>query len=445
MNQGWIDELKQVIGENKVETKDSYVKRMSQDFYWYSPILKKQLSDFYADCIVKPSSVEEVIEVLAFSAQNRIPLVPRGGGTGNYGQIIPMEKGIILDTSALNKIIEIKNGIGRFGAGIKLGKLEADLANDGYSLRFFPSTYLKSTLGGFIAGGTGGIGSIEYGTLWDEGNVVRLTILTLEEKPRLFTIEGEELKKYIHHYGLSGVIIEAEIALAPYREWEDHLVTFSNINDALSFSESIAKSESIRKRLVSVSESPLATAFKPFEAFVSEHDSIVLLQVEKGDCDQVEELAHSFNGSFLPTFSEHVKKNKVRTTDFSWNHVTLWWMKHHPEATYLQGRFDTKNYLKQVELLKEKYPNEVLIHFEWISVGGSIVPSSQPIISYTTEERLNEIITYFKEIGVKVSNPHTYLIEEGGKDDWVELISLAKKENDPYQLLNPGKMKIGIG
>jgi hypothetical protein len=54
---------------------------------------------------------------------------------------------------------------------------------------------------------------------------------------------------------------------------------------------------------------------------------------------------------------------------------------------------------------------------------------------------LQEIIQAFAEFGIKVSNPHTFLLEEGGKDDWIEHVCLAKKENDPYDLLNPGKTK----
>ncbi|MED1563375.1 hypothetical protein AJ85_10830 [Alkalihalobacillus alcalophilus ATCC 27647 = CGMCC 1.3604] len=328
--------------------------------------------------------------------------------------------------------------------GIKLGNLENELASYGYSLRFFPSTYIKSTRGGFIAGGTGGIGSIEYGTLWDEGNVIELSILTMEEKPHRLTVKGEELKKYIHNYGVSGIIVEAVIALAPLRKWSNQLICFEKLEDALTFSEEIATNAALTKRLVSVSEAPLATSFKAFSSYISESTTTVLLLIQEGNEAEIADIAHGYNGTYIKKFDAEMLEKKARITDFSWNHVTLWWMKKDPSATYLQGRFNRESYLEQVKVLKEKYPSEIWIHFEWIKVQGQVVPSSQPIIQFRSEDRLNEIITEFREVGIKVSNPHTYLLEEGGKDDWIQDICLAKKENDPYHLLNPGKLKAGL-
>ncbi|GAE33135.1 FAD-binding oxidoreductase [Halalkalibacter akibai] len=161
----WNQEIVDHFGSDIVKTKEVYVKRMSQDYFWYSPVLKKQLENRYGDCVITPRTEQELTEVITFAVQRRIPIVPRGGATGNYGQIIPLRGGIVLDTTKLNKIIKIESGAGTFQAGVKLGVIERTLRETNQELRFFPSTYMKSTIAGFIAGGTGGIGSIEYGTL----------------------------------------------------------------------------------------------------------------------------------------------------------------------------------------------------------------------------------------------------------------------------------------
>ena len=63
------------------------VKRLSRDFHWFSPVLKPQLEDKFAELAVRPRDENELSAVVAACAKARIPLNLRGGGTGNYGQI----------------------------------------------------------------------------------------------------------------------------------------------------------------------------------------------------------------------------------------------------------------------------------------------------------------------------------------------------------------------
>ena len=96
------------------------LKRRSRDFFWYSPILNEQLKDKLADVVVTPSDESEVIRVAAACAKHRIPLTVRGGATGNYGQCVPIEGGVVLDMAAMNAIEWQKPGMVRVQAGAKL-------------------------------------------------------------------------------------------------------------------------------------------------------------------------------------------------------------------------------------------------------------------------------------------------------------------------------------
>jgi hypothetical protein len=71
---------------------------------------------------------------------------------------------------------------------------------------------------------------------------------------------------------------------------------------------------------------------------------------------------------------------------------------------------------------------------------GTVIPGSIPLIRFTTEQRLNEIIDRCRSIGVTVANPHINNVEGGGRyrEDNVQL--LTKQKYDPRGLLNPGKM-----
>jgi hypothetical protein len=128
-------------------------------------------------------------------------------------------------------------------------------------------------------------------------------------------------------------------------------------------------------------------------------------------------------------------------SDYTWNHTTLWAIKQDPSFTYLQCGFDPARVREQFAALKAKFGDEILFHIEFVkSVAGAIVPGSIPLVRYTTEERLNEMIDFCRSIGVSVANPHVNNVEGGGRyrEDNVQLTT--KYKYDPKGLLNPGKM-----
>src|SRR5262249_13961716 len=80
------------------------IRRRSRDFFWYSPILNEQLAGKSADILVAPRDESDVVRVAAACARLRIPLTVRAGGTGNYGQAVPLEGGVLLDINGLNAV-----------------------------------------------------------------------------------------------------------------------------------------------------------------------------------------------------------------------------------------------------------------------------------------------------------------------------------------------------
>ena len=81
------------------------------------------------------------------------------------------------------------------------------------------------------------------------------------------------------------------------------------------------------------------------------------------------------------------------------------------------------------------------MHLEFLRADGAVTCSGIQVVRYTTEERLNEIIQYHRDQNVHISNPHTYILEDGGKLS-VDPGQLAMKRRlDPQGLLNPGKMR----
>src|SRR5271166_3759180 len=85
-----IDGFIAAIGDVPTVTDQVSVRRRSRDFFWYSPILNEQLAAKSADILVAPRDETDVVRVAAACARLRIPLTVRAGGTGNYGQAVPL-------------------------------------------------------------------------------------------------------------------------------------------------------------------------------------------------------------------------------------------------------------------------------------------------------------------------------------------------------------------
>jgi len=128
-------------------------------------------------------------------------------------------------------------------------------------------------------------------------------------------------------------------------------------------------------------------------------------------------------------------------SDYTWNHTTLWAMKADPAYTYLQCGFSATDCEEQFRLLRDRYGNDFLFHIEFMKNGeGVVIPGAIPIVRFSTEERLNEMISYCRSIGVFVANPHVNYLEDAGRFRADNIQLAAKQKYDPRGLLNPGKM-----
>ena len=102
--------LRADLGDIRIEDNEKIVQQKSRDFYWYSPVLKRQLDHVAADLVVTPKTREELLQVLRMCYRHQVPVTPRGTGTGNYGQAMPLSGGVLLDLSALDRVLEIAPG-----------------------------------------------------------------------------------------------------------------------------------------------------------------------------------------------------------------------------------------------------------------------------------------------------------------------------------------------
>jgi len=423
-------------------TQAATVQRLSRDFYWYSPVLKKLLDDKVAEAVVQPVSTEEVVRVLKTCYQRRIPVTARGAGTGNYGQAIPLEGGIVLDLALMDAIHEITpEGVAVTGPGTRLGVLETAARAVGWELRCYPSTIAKASVGGFLGGGSGGIGSVAHGGLRDFETVRAIEVVTMEAEPRIVLHEGQAVHDVLHAWGTNGIITRIWLALTPAVEWAQCVVAFATFDEAFTFSEKIAVDPAWTKRLITTFEWPIPAAFTPIAPFLRDSKAIIFFMIAAAQLDALTKAAQEAGGEVTLAAPWVGVRTQPLLSDYTWNHTTLWFMKYDPAFTYLQCGFSPTEARSQFAQLKARFGDDFLFHIEFMKAGtGVITPGSIPVVRFTTEERLNEMIDFCRAIGVFVANPHSNNVEGGGRyrEDNVQL--LTKYKYDPLGLLNPGKM-----
>ena len=431
-----------VAAPAQVITSPQIVKRLSRDFFWYSPILKKLLDDKVAEVVVQPVSTDEVLKVLACCYAHRIPVTARGAGTGNYGQSIPLQGGVVLDLARMDAIHEITaEGVAVTGPGTRLGVVEALAREAGWELRCYPSTVVKASVGGFLGGGSGGIGSIAHGGLRDFQTVRAIEVVTMEAEPRVLIHEGEAVHEVLHAWGTNGIITKIWLALTPAIEWAQCAVAFPTFESAFNFSERIAVSDAWTKRLVTTFEWPIPSYFAPIANVTRDGKALIFFMIAVDQVDELVRTATDAGGEVTLAAPFAGLRTAPLLSDYTWNHTTLWAIKQNSAFTYLQCGFSPTDARSQFAQLKDRFGDELLFHIEFMKNGtGTIVPGAIPLVRYTTEERLNEMIDFCRSIGVGVANPHSNNVEGGGRYRADNIQLLAKYKYDPKGLLNPGKM-----
>lgn len=425
-----LDNIKTILDAQQV-------KKLSLDYYYFSPILTPILQDKKADLVVIPTSEEEVLKVAQICVKYQIPLTVRGAGTGNYGQCIPLNGGIVLDMSEMKKIHWIKSGVACVESGIKMSLLERETKKQGWELRMIPSTYKIATLGGFISGGSGGIGSINYGQLRDRGNLNKVRVVTLEKEPRIIELIGDETQQINHAYGTNGIITQLEIPLAPSYNWVDIIVTFDDFMTSAKFGQALGDSDGIIKKLISIHANPIANYFTALKSYFPNGENCALLTIAENSLYPLQELVNEYQGKI--TYQQDLSKDtNLNLIEFTWNHTTFHARNIDPNITYLQTFFFS---IDKVEEMYNYFGDEVMMHLEFLRVRGKAIPAGLQLVKYSTEERLNEIIKYHEKNGAFIANPHTYILEDGGRKNIEPEQLKFKKMVDPYGLMNQGKMK----
>ena len=174
--------------------------------------------------VVFPKRTEDVAATLAWASETGTPVVPRGGGSGVCGGAQAVWRGLVMDLSRMERVLEIDEAsfAVTVEAGIRGDRLESALSAHGLTVGHYPQSIAISSVGGWIAttsagqasAGRGGIEDLLLGltAVLPSGDVLRLPAT-----PR--SAAGPDLRRMlVGSEGALAVVTEAVLAVAPLPE-----------------------------------------------------------------------------------------------------------------------------------------------------------------------------------------------------------------------------------
>ncbi len=216
LTKGLVKEIERIVG------KDHCLLSM-EDRICYSYDATKQR--YLPDIVVRPNTSEEISRIIKVANRDRIPVIPRGAGTGFVGGSLAVEGGISLVLTRMNRILEIdtENLIAVVEPGVITYRLQEEVERIGLFYPPDPSSLKISTLGGNAAMCSGGPRGVKYGVTKDyvlglevvlpTGEILNTGVRTMKG------VVGYDLTKLIiGSEGTLGVITRIILKLIPLPE-----------------------------------------------------------------------------------------------------------------------------------------------------------------------------------------------------------------------------------
>ncbi len=417
------------------------VKKRSRDFFWYSPILNAQLKREFGDLVALPKTPAEMKHCLAVAYDEAVPIVFRGGGTGNYGQSVPVDGGLIIETKAMNRILDIGDGYVTAEAGALMADINDALKASGQELAMFPSTQDIATVGGFVAGGSSGIGSLATGALREPGNLISLKVFSVEPEPCEHLFQGADVLKIHHAWGINGAITEVTLRTVPSHDWVACMATFDDYGSAYAATYALAASDWLSPKMANVVDARIVDYFPRLEGHIPKGRDLSVCYIPPKDLMPYKALIADYGGTLHLHMNEteRVAANIPHAFEFAYNHTTLQVLKADRSATYQQiGVADVAD-VDAIVRLRGVIGDDVWMHHEFARFDGKLQAIDLPIIWFRDQQRLDEINETYRAHGFIVYDAHVNVIEGGGLHT-ADYTHLAwKKRLDPKGLLNSAK------
>lgn len=174
--------------------------------------------------VVWPKNSKDVQQIVEFAIKEGTDLIPRGGGTGLAGAVIP-QNSIVLDFSRMNNIIEVGKNYVIVEPGIVLDNLNRELKKHNLFFPVIPSSHTVCTIGGMIACNAAGVRAIKYGKM--RGWIQELEVVT--GNGEIINVNGKQIDDFCGTEGTAGIITKACLKVTePLEKFSASIFRFDN-------------------------------------------------------------------------------------------------------------------------------------------------------------------------------------------------------------------------
>ena len=211
MDQNIIAKIEAIVGKDgySVDTAETYTYGFDASIFHRTP-----------DMVVQPRSTEQVSEIMKIANAERIPVVPRGAGTGLCGSAVPINGGIVMDMARMNKGLRVS--VGDLWVDVQAGcvynALNKELGKYGFFFPCSPGSAEAATIGGMVSTNASGMKAVKYGATRDfvlgltfvkaDGEIVRAGTRTIKDA------SGYQIARLLcGSEGTLGVITEVTLKL----------------------------------------------------------------------------------------------------------------------------------------------------------------------------------------------------------------------------------------
>lgn len=273
-----------------------------------------------SDVVVFPGSETEISKILTLASKKKIPVTPRGSGSGMTGGAVPAQGGIVLVTSRLNRIIGIdeENFILRVQPGVIVSDIHKAVEEKGLFYPPDPSSSLFCTIGGNVAECAGGPRAVKYGVTRDYVLGLRAVLASGQ-----IIQTGVSTAKGVAGYDLTRLIVGSEGTLAVITEITLKLIQkpaaiktmavfFNNTASAAYAVSGIMKHEAVPRCIEYLDEESLKLVRDRLSFEIPHHAKALLIIELDGDPDSVEKNGERIKGFCLSSHALEVITAKTQ-------------------------------------------------------------------------------------------------------------------------------------
>ena len=269
-------------------------------------------------CAVWAETADQVSAILKLSSRKKIPVIPRGAGTGLSGMAVPIKGGIILDLSHMNHIVKIsiEDRLAVVQPGVVYINLEKALSSFGFFFPPDPASGKVSTLGGNVATNAGGLKGAKYGTTKDyvlglqvvlpDGRIMRTGSKTMK------SVSGYDLTRlFVGSEGTLGVVTEITLKINPKpTATSTALATFDSLEDAGRAINHIMHSGIVPSALEILGKETLAAINQNTDLNLPEVDAMLLAETDGYTREETDYQIEKIIQTFKENNAKEVKQAK---------------------------------------------------------------------------------------------------------------------------------------